>query len=249
MYQTGKSGCWPAAGGASGGMGLEERTGMTTSAERLVLVAQEGEARDACLDKLRELAVPVTVFDTIRGAHDALKAQPANGVVMDFDTKLALPRPEKLLDHEISRVYPVLMIKWAGASLRVARQFSNAASMEEFVGTACTEFDARVLRSFSRKESCFNTIVSSDARFSEDNIERTVTLNISRRGCFLCSSGDAWQPGAKIWLLIKELDYRAPITGVIRWANPWGQRRYFCGIGVRFEEAPEEQIQELAHRA
>ena len=80
-----------------------------------------------------------------------------------------------------------------------------------------------------------------------DLMERTVTINVSKRGCFLFSAEDGMD-GGNVWLTINELEDKTPIVGVVRWSVKWGRAMVMPGIGVAFESITPRQTDELVNK-
>jgi Tfp pilus assembly protein PilZ len=86
--------------------------------------------------------------------------------------------------------------------------------------------------------------LSENKEFSAEHCERTVTVDLSREGCFVFSVRD-WKPGDSAWFTIKELRDNTPICGLVRWCLKWGEGMRVPGIGLKFTEITESQAREI----
>jgi Tfp pilus assembly protein PilZ len=108
-------------------------------------------------------------------------------------------------------------------------------------------FAARKIRINKRGNINFNIIVSKTPDFSEQQVEQTVTLNFSKGGCYIISTS-TWEINKEIWISIRELEDRAPITGKVRWGIEWGKYMNIPGIGVRFTNIKESQLDHICNK-
>jgi hypothetical protein len=97
-----------------------------------------------------------------------------------------------------------------------------------------------------RKVVHFNVLLSYDEPIGEKALERTVTINISKGGCFLFSGRD-WSNTPKAWFIINELQDKTPIAGDIRWTVEWGKQMTIPGIGLSFKHIKPSQLEKLAN--
>ena len=211
---------------------------------QLLLVAQEGNAQAACQEALGKLAGEVRHVETLEDAHADLRRTAANGIIIDLKTKMNASKTGKLLAHEITTIYPHALVKWDPEKneLQVMQQAGGTPTLEAFAAKVCQDFPARILRSETRKLLNFNVILSHAPGFEAETIERTVTMNVSRSGCFVTTSSDRWQVDHPLFMLVKELEDRTPIICSVRWHNPWGKRMLPMGVGLHFEKILDTQV-------
>ena len=77
-----------------------------------------------------------------------------------------------------------------------------------------------------------------------EKLIRTVTMDVSRQGCFLFSSA-RFQVGAKVWIRIVDLYDQTPIRCIVRHKRKWGDAMVVPGIGVAFEVITDNQREAL----
>jgi hypothetical protein len=217
---------------------------------KLILVCKEGEARQAYLNEMKVLGVEV---DVVSSYYEFLKTRisnPYQGLMIDLVTQMKMSLEEKNVSKEILGFFPTLRLKWDAESGSIRNisigKTTASGSLKEFIHTECQSFTARAVRLNMRKVVHFNVLLSYDGSMDEKNLERTVTINISKGGCFLFSGRD-WSNTPKTWLIINELQDKTPITGVIRWSVEWGKQMTIPGFGLSFKHIKPSQLEELVH--
>lgn len=218
---------------------------------RIVLVVSDNALSQTYTRQLSGYPVDIKVVASIRDLERALSGEAYNGIIIDLKTKLTAPRDQKELAYELLEHYPVLQSRIITDTGQIqAIPFGKArgdASLDTFLTALCQEFDARKVRSNLRKPVYFNVLLSKNGNFSDDDVERTFTVNISKGGCFIASTL-SWTIGNSVAFIIKELTQTTPIVAEISWHVPWGKSMTIPGIGVRFEDIEAGQVQELIER-
>ncbi len=218
---------------------------------RLILVSIEGGARQAYLDAIKPFGVQMDMVSSFKELRKLLTKNMYNGVMVDLKTKIMGQREDKELVYEILDQFPLLQLSFEQKtglirSFHYGQPVGNK-SLETFINNQCRSFKARKLRSSVRKQLHFNVIMSRTGDFSEDYIDRTVTINISKGGCFIYST-DKWKINDRVTFVIKELDDRKPILSEVRWNTEWGKTMQIPGIGVKFENIGEAQLKEICDK-
>jgi hypothetical protein len=196
------------------------------------------------------LVISVSV-DAVSSYSELLKTKainPYQGLMIDLVTQMKMPAEEKNIAKEMLGIFPAIQLKWDAES-RFIRNISfgnrtTSNSLKDFINTECQSFKARAFRLDIRKMLHFNVMLSNDESMDEKDLERTVTINISKAGCFLFS-GRAWTKYPTAWLIINDLQDKTLITGDIRWSVEWGKQRMIPGIGISFKQIKPSQIEEL----
>jgi hypothetical protein len=171
--------------------------------------------------------------------------------MVDLVTSMKASKEEKGIAQEIIEVFPIIQLKWDN-ELKSIRTISlsksqNSNSLADFVSAECTIFTPRAIRLNIRKSIHFNTIISRDEKMLEKNVEKTVTINASKGGCFLFSVQD-WSRSLQVWLIINELQDKTPISADIRWKMEWGKTMMIPGIGINFKQIKPNQLEELTDK-
>ena len=218
---------------------------------KVLLVCKESEAKQAYL---RELEATAAEVDAVASFGEVLKDMTDTayqGVVIDLITSIKASQEKKGLLHEILELFPVLQVRWDGDSRSIrtisSGKASGASSLAEFITVQCEPFTPRTIRNTDRKPLNFNVLIHREELTQRGLPERTVTINVSKRGCFLFSAED-WMDGGNVWLTVSELEDKTPIVGVVRWSIKWGRAMTTPGIGVAFESITPRQTDELADK-
>jgi len=220
---------------------------------KLILVCKEGEARQAYLNETKALGVEVDVFPSFYEFLKTTANNPYQGLMIDLETQTKMSLEEKNVSKAIIEFFPAIQMKWHAESgsirnISFGMKTTNV-SLKEFIKTECQSFTARSVRLNIRKIVHFNVLLSKDESMHEKFLERTVTINVSRGGCFL-SSGRDWSNYSTTWFIINELQDKSPIAGNIHWSVEWGKQMTIPGIGIDFRYIKQSQIEELvSHRS
>ena len=218
---------------------------------KVALVATHKADIEVYLKHLVKHDVEIQVVASLKQLENFLSSEPYNGIIVDLKTKLSLPRGQKELAYELLEHYPVLQSRIIPNSNRLQimpfGKAQNDVSLETFLREECLGFAARKIRSSIRRKIHFNILLSRNGSFSMQDLERTITLNVSRDGCFIVTPSK-WPEHASVPFIIKELELKTPIVGEIRWSIPWGQGMQVPGIGIKFEDIQPSQQQELVEK-
>jgi hypothetical protein len=218
---------------------------------KLILVCREGEARQAYLNEAKAIGMQIDVVSAYGELFNAMIETPYQGVMVDLITSMKASKEEKGIAQEIIEVFPIIQLKWDDES-KVIRTISlsksqNSDSLADFVSTECEAFSPLAIRLNVRKSIHFNTVICREEKMTEKNIEKTVTINASKGGCFLFSVQD-WSRSLQAWIIINELQDKTPISGDIRWKMEWGKTMMIPGIGINFKQIKTNQLEELTDK-
>jgi len=118
----------------------------------------------------------------------------------------------------------------------------SGGTMLDFIHNECSNFVPRMIRSDARKAIHLNVVLYKTEDASQP--ERSVTLNISKGGCFIFSAQE-WEEGSEAWMHFMELKDSTLISGQIRHAVRWGESMRIPGIGVEFRQISASQKEEI----
>ncbi len=217
---------------------------------KLLFFTGNVDALAACQKVLQALDVTCEGVSETPELHRQLVARPCSGLLIDVLAAARCSARERALLQELTEYYPTLMLRWNSA----ARQFRGLvfgttldrdAPLEDFVSRFCCADRARVFRNNKRRTLHCNLLLSPDKGFAADSTEKTVTLNLSRSGCFIVTSRH-WQRDCRGWIRLLELSDPTPIEVRIRQVLSWGKERRIPGIGVFFTGLRPEQSRQLA---
>jgi PilZ domain len=215
---------------------------------KVILVCQEGKAKQAYINALKPLGVKLDTVPSLSKLHKMLSKNFYNGVILDLKTKVRASGDEKGLTHEVIEQFPVAQLNFEEKTGKIRSfhygQASKSETLEAFIIEECRSFAPRPIRSSPRENFHFNILLSKTGNVIEKEIDRTVTINISKGGCFIYSV-DNLQNGEKVTMVFKELEDQRPILVEVRWKILWGEAMQIPGIGVKFEDISEDQFMEI----
>jgi hypothetical protein len=217
----------------------------------IALVVNQAAETEVYLKELRKYDVEINLVSGFKDLEHLLATGYYNGIIVDLKTKLSVDRDQKMLAHDLLEHYPVLQARVLLDPDQIQAmplgKVQREASLDSFLTVECPSFEARCIRAAVRRSIHFNVLISENGSFGPDDMERTVTLDVSRNGCFIVTPYK-WPDHANVAFIFKELTTETPIVGEIRWEVPWGQGMRIPGIGIRFEDIQLSQHQELIEK-
>ena len=215
---------------------------------RLILVCNEGPAKQAYLREAASIGIEVDAVATFGEFFKAMLTMAYQGILLDLVTSVKSTQEEKGIVQEILDVFPLLQLKWdpeTNTIHTISRGMSaNSSTLAQFVARECQPFKPSAIRLNVRKSMNFNILICKQEAMTQANTENSVTLNISKGGCFLFSCQD-WSNASNVWFAINELKDKTPINGEIRWRQSWGISMAIPGIGVSIKQLTSQQRVEL----
>jgi Tfp pilus assembly protein PilZ len=217
----------------------------------ILIVAAHSEHAEIYRKAVKRAGTSCDVAHSIDDMHEKMCRTAYNGVLLDvFTTVKASPR-EKILIQEISDAYPSMRVRWdvrkrQVCGLVLGKTLDRDDPVGDFVDRFCRCHPARKCRGSKRYPLHFNVLLSRQ-RDSQNDLEKTVTLDISEGGCFLITS-QAWQDGENVWLRFADLCDGTPVQAEVCRHQPWGESLCVPGIGVKFMQMPPTLLQLLRHR-
>lgn len=217
---------------------------------RLLLVAENNESREAYIEALSRLDVLVDCIASPEEMNTILAEDKYNGLLVDVPTMIRCESPDKNRISRIMERFPVLRLIYNkefggirgvayGGTVRDNRDIMG------FVEQECLPFTPRSIRQLQRQELVFNVLLFREQSQPESVGERTVTINVSEKGCFVCSMAD-WQVQSPAWIVVNEFEDKTPIELKVRWRRNWGQFMLLPGIGASFESISDNQLEQLS---
>ena len=216
---------------------------------KLLLLSSNSEAVSACQQTLEERGANCAWAGDVVDMHRQLVSTPFNGLILDVLTTARIAQKDRALVQEVSEYYPTLLLRWNKASQKVrGLVFGEILDKEDplgdFVERFCQAERALTFRENRRYDIHFNVLLSPEQDFSGELVERTVTLDLSRGGCFIISSRD-WKNINQAWIRILELSDPTPIRVQLCSRVPWGEQTRIPGIGIKFIDLQPTQQQEI----
>ncbi|MFZ7127951.1 MAG: PilZ domain-containing protein [Desulfobacterales bacterium] len=219
---------------------------------RLLLIAQEGQARQVYASALDDIGISVDVVSDIESFYHAITHTPYSAILVDIPTKILALKDHQDLVHSILSHYPVIQLnidRYTGRirALRLG-QHQTGGSLGELLSADYLLASPVLFREHRRQKLHFNVLISDSLRFEPDKVVRSVTIDVSRGGCFLYYADDRPLPD-RIWIRFNELSDPSPIGAKIRNRIPWGDSMRIPGVGVQFEVIGENQLEEIEEAA
>jgi len=215
---------------------------------RLLLVVENGEARIAYAKALMELQVTLECVPSVNELHRVLPRTSFNGILLDSAVMNSASCSEKAFIHDLLQIFPSVRLRFDPETKKIGvlyfgQLYDEAATLQQFIESQCRGFMPRVIRDCERVDLNFNVLLSRNPDFTDAQVLKTNTMNVSTEGCFIYTP-DRWKAGDVAWLKFMELVDPAPIGIEVRWIKEWGKTLGIPGIGVRFREiAPEQHVQ------
>jgi hypothetical protein len=218
---------------------------------KLMLLCKEGEAKDAYLKEANAIGLELDVAPSYDELFKKMANELYQGVMIDLATNIKASKQEKFFAQEALQAFPAAQLKWdrdSGSIFAVSLgQKSSTGTLQDFINIECNAFPARLVRLASRKTVNLNVLLCKGTVLNKDSLERTVTINISKGGCFLFSAHD-WSNIPHACLLINELQDRSFIIGSVRWFVEWGKFTTIPGIGISFDQIKQGQLEEITDK-
>lgn len=215
---------------------------------QIVLLSPIGEIRQVYCDELSKIGIQPDIVTTFNELYGSMTQNSYNGIVLDLKTKLKAPREESNTIIKILDRFPVAELRWDSKTKEIGiyyqGQHKEGGNLDDFVNRVCRPFDAKKISVEERFTMHVSVILARNDDLREENIEKTISLNISEKGCFLFSK-DKWEIGESAWFIFKDLSDQTPIMGKVRWSTEWGKSLQPPGIGIEFDNAKQAQITEI----
>ncbi len=216
-----------------------------------MLVCKEGEAKEAYLKETKSIGVEVDVVPTYDELFKKMINDPYQGIMVDLVTNIKASKEEKFIAQEALQTFPTAQLKWdrdSGSIFAVSlgQTFSNG-TLHDFINAECKPFPARSVRLQPRKNVNFNALLAKGEVINKECLERTITINVSKGGCFLFSVQD-WSNISHACFIINELQDKSPIVGKVCWFVEWGKTTTIPGIGISFKHIKQGQLEEITDK-
>ncbi len=215
---------------------------------RVVLLSPIGEIRKAYCKELSRIGIQPDIVATFKELYDSMTQVSYNGVLLDIKTKVQAREEENTAIMSILERFPVAELRWDSntkeTGIYYQGQKKEGGSLDDFVSRVCRLYDAKKISVEKRYDISLSVILARNNDFQEENVEKTISLDISEKGCSLFSM-DKWEIGDSAWFIFKDLADQAPIMGKVRWSVEWGTGLQHPGIGIKFDKVKQVQINEI----
>ncbi len=215
---------------------------------RVILLSPVGEIREAYCEELSKIGIQPDVVTTFKELYGSMIQNSYNGVMLDIKTKVQTHEEENTAIMNILERFPVAELRWNSATKETGiyyqGQKKEGGSLDDFVNRVCCFYDAKKISEEERFDIYLSVILARSNDFSEENIEKTISLDISKKGCCFFSK-DKWGIGDLAWIIFKDLTDQTPIMGKVRWSAEWGTGLQHPGFGIKFDQVKQAQIDEI----
>jgi Tfp pilus assembly protein PilZ len=215
---------------------------------KLLLLSPEGEIRQAYHDVINKLGVQYDTVSSFKELYNAMAKVSYHGIMIDLNAKLRAPKDELGPVKKILERFPVAELRWDKDTkiigLFYQGQSKDGGNLEDFINRICRPSNATIISTENRSSVNFNVLLAKTNDFSAEKVERTITINVSRGGCFIFST-NKWNINDDAWIIIKDINDQTPIRGEVRWAVEWDKGIQVPGIGLLFKEIKEPQVAEI----
>lgn len=217
---------------------------------KVLLVVQDGEACLHYTEVLQRVGVEMEIVPSLDMVGALFPLSAYNGLLVDVPTMIRAGSVEKALLQDLLVNIPTLRLRWDASAksiraLTTRRQPQGAGTLASFLIEVCGTFPARRIRSHPRLVINYPVLLSPQADFPAAETQKSMTINVSRGGCFVFSTTE-WFPGQTVWLQIRGIADPAPIGAEVRWQQMWGGKDRAPGIGLEFKEISPLQREELS---
>ncbi len=173
---------------------------------------------------------------------------PLSGILLDMPVLIKASPTDKIATEDILKALPSAYLNIAPATDSIKLLTANdslgiAKSVDEFT-ELCKGFTPRMVRPKDRYLLHLQALLIKTS--AQDSPERTVTLNISPKGCFLFTANPEWQLEQQASIQFIGLADTTPVIATICWLQHWGTKKHHIpGIGVAFTTMSDAQQTQL----
>jgi Tfp pilus assembly protein PilZ len=217
---------------------------------KIVLAVNNEFVRKRYLKSLKKYPAQFDTVSSLGELYNVLTKTAYNGIMLDVPTKIMATADERIIVQEAMSTYPVCICNLDAESDEIKIMLNSDQhakdKLEYFVKEQCATFPARKIRKSSRFDHPFKALLINDAGQSEKTGEKTITVNVSNNGVFLYGVQDK-KNGDVVTFIIKDLDDKAPISGVVRWCTQWESSSRIPGYGIEFSQIKPGQVQQIGN--
>jgi len=188
------------------------------------------------------------VADSPRQIMDAVATREYQGILLDTPTLIRDKSFDRRTLEKLGSIFPVIRLRFdpqKGCIEGVSGQqaINGGDALACFLEGQCSRFSPRTLRLAARAELALPVRLHALPQGGEG--EKTFTLNISLRGCFVFSVG-CWEKGAPAWVEFADFKDRTLVPARVSWCCAWGRRSHPPGVGLEFFSLTASQEDEVA---
>jgi len=220
--------------------------GVTT----ILLICREGKSRQMYQAEIALPGVSLVCVQSLMEFFCRGVYRPLNGILVDMPTYMRSSEEEKRLMTDLVALFPALRLRCQEATGEIRTLPFGTVSPGNtppsvFVQEYCASTAPRKIRTSERSQLNMPALLSKSLPVDNVSGARSVTVNISRRGCFLIWF-EQWSVGDRCWLVLPGLEDPAPIPVEVCSVQSWGEQHVLPGVGVKFIQLTVVQKVELS---
>jgi Tfp pilus assembly protein PilZ len=212
----------------------------------IIVLSGNQEEQNAILEATSNHNVKIAFVSNAHELRDTIMEEPCSGILLFIASLIGMNETEKNFIQTLEQVYPLARIRWHKTHQSFAligARSDRLNSLADFYRIS-SSFSPRKLRRNERLSKTLNVLLSKTKDFSHS--QRTFTINISIRGCFIHSALE-WNMGEPLFLKIQELPDNITLPGKVTRYVPWGVPFNVQGIGIQFINLDHSQSEALQH--
>jgi len=213
------------------------------SSPLVLLVSRSASRTQIYREALDARGISCLAISELKEVAILASGTPLSGVLLDMPVLIKASPTDKTATEDILKALPSAYLNIAPATDSIKLLTANdtqgiAKSIDEFA-ELCKDFTPRMVRPKDRYPLHLQALLMTTA---QDSPERTVTLNVSPKGCFLFSSNPELQLEQQVSIQFIGLADTTPVIGTICWLRHWGtSKHHIPGIGVTFTTISDTQ--------
>jgi Tfp pilus assembly protein PilZ len=218
-------------------------------AVKIVLAANNDYVRKTYLREFKKYPAQIDTVASLGELYEVLTKTAYNGIMLDVPTRIMATADERILVQEAMGTYPVCgcnLDQDSGGIKFILSDEQPAKDPFEYFIKQCGRFTARKIRKSSRLSHPFKALLLAGSGRQETGPEKTITVNVSNNGVFLFGVEDK-KIGDTVTFVIKDLDDKTPISGVVRWCTQWDSSSRIPGYGIEFSAITPGQVQQISN--
>jgi Tfp pilus assembly protein PilZ len=217
---------------------------------KIVLAVNNEYVRKCYLKEFKRSDAQIDTVVSLGELYKVLTKTAYNGIMLDVPTRIMASADDRILVQEAMGTYPVCICNLdqdtgkIKVMLNVEQNVKN--EFDFFITHQCADFSARKIRKSSRLSHPFKALLLTASGEPTKGAEKTITVNVSNNGVFLFGVEDK-KIGDTITFIIKDLDEKAPISGIVRWSTQWESSSRIPGYGIEFSKITPGQVQQISN--
>lgn len=219
------------------------------SSPLVLLVSRSASRTQVYREALDALGIACLAISEMKEVPVLAAGTPLSGILLDMPVLIKAPPADKTAAEDILKALPSAYLNIAPATDTVKLLTANdsqgiAKSVDEFA-ELCKGFTPRMIRPKDRYPLHLQALVTILPE--QNSPERTVTLNVSAKGCFLFTANPELQLEQQVSIQFIGLADTTPVIATICWVRRWGTDEHAVpGIGVKFITRSESQSAQMA---